>query len=143
MAVFYVFNHTPGRLAKKLENWNTDSFKFMLSNTPIDPFWTEPAEITEISGGGYVPGGYDLITVSEYEENGQWGILAENLLISPVGADWEFQYVVATNDTTGFLSGWWDLEFPLTVAAGDELLLKPDAVFGALGTRGPFPSVAP
>jgi hypothetical protein len=135
MTVFHSANHMAERLGKGLEDWSADTLKFMLSNTLPLATYTLPSQITQITGGGYVAGGYAFTRTTEYDTDGVWGQLAENVEITPSGASWTFQYVPIYNDTKTVFMGWWDLEAELTFAAGVPLAFEPDAVLGLIGVR--------
>jgi hypothetical protein len=124
-----------GRLGKALENWSTDTLKFMLSNTLPLASYTLPSQIVQITGGGYVAGGYAFTQTTEYNTGGVWGQLASDVEITPSGASWTFQYVPIYNNTKTTLIGWWDLEAELTIASGTPLAIEPDAVLGLIGIK--------
>jgi hypothetical protein len=135
MAVFHSCNHVSARLGKALEDWSSDVLKFMLSNTLPLATYTLPSQITEITGGGYVAGGYAFTQTTEYSEDGQWGQLASPVQIEPSGTTWTFQYIPIYNSTKTSLIGWWDLVNPLSFGDGVPILFEPDPTLGLLGIK--------
>ena len=135
MAQFFSFNIAASRLGKGLGDYSTDTLKIALSNTAPTASVTSIAGITEISGGGYVAGGYTITRGSEVDANGVWGQLANNLTLTPSGAAWTFRYMILHNTTKASVIGWWDNVTPINVPDGVPVILSPDPSNGLIGTK--------
>ena len=129
---FNKFNQFVDDLAGGIHDFDSDTFKVMLSNTL--PVATTPvkADITEISAGnGYTAGGQDA-GVSYSETLGTATITSNNVIwTASGGAIAQFQYVVLYNDTPASpldpLIGWWTASAAVDLVATETFTFSPQA----------------
>lgn len=69
-------------LAQKGHDFSTAKIKCLLTNTVPDLSNTMRSDIIELTGGGYSDGGYDVSTVSEYSQSGQYSLFVDDLEIA-------------------------------------------------------------
>lgn len=123
---------------KKKHDFSADSFKVLLTSVaPNAATNDEKADLTEISpGNGYSAGGL-TIAVSSFTQTGGVAklVMADSALLTASGGSIAgFRYAVIYNDTTSGkpLVGYVDYGSTLTLAAGQEFQVQPNATTGVL-----------
>lgn len=139
MATFNKFQDFSEQLTKGLQNFGTDTYKVMLSNSAPLATNTVKADITEISAGnGYTAGG-TATTIAVSETGGTTTVTGTSVTFTASGGSiGPFRYVVLYNDTTASpakpLVGWWDYGSSVTLASSDYFTVSfsnasPGAIF--------------
>ena len=102
MAIFNKFNVVSQDLLKAKHDFDTHSYKFILSNTAPLATNTVKTNITEISSGnGYVAGGSAVGTSTSLSGEVASVVPDTDVVVSATGGDiGAFRYVVLYNDTT-------------------------------------------
>ena len=140
MATFNKFNQFVEDLGGAVHNFDTCTFKVMLTNTAPAATNSVKADLTEISAGnGYTAGGNAAALTSWVQTSGT----AKLILADPAtwtasgGSVGPFRYVVLYNDTPTSpadpLIGYWDYgSSGITLAAGETFTVDFDATNGVL-----------
>lgn len=113
-----------------------DSFKAILSNTPITRSMTQKSDVTQIAAtGGYTTAGVTVSVTSLTQASGvlKW-VLADLTITAAGGSIGPAAYLAIYNDTsTGdLLVGYLELGSAVTLADTQRLVIDFDGVAGAL-----------
>lgn len=123
---------------EKVHNLETDTLKILLSNvTPnvgagLKVNWVEIA-----AGNGYEAGGATVTVTSSSQSNGEFKLIANNVVITATGGSiGPFRYLILYNNTPGFPAGpgigWWDNGSSITLADGQFFELQFSPINGIL-----------
>ena len=138
MATFNKFRSFVEYVAEKVINLETDTLKFMLTNTAPVNTNTVKANITEIAAGnGYTAGGAGSAVVSSGQTAGVYKLVISNVSWTASGGSiGPFRYVVLYDDTPTSpadpLVGWFDYGTALTLGIGETFTITVDATAGIL-----------
>lgn len=118
-------------------DWSAAGLKFALTNTAPTLTHDSLSEITEVSGGNWVPGGISVGTVSTAVDATDGARVVTNADFSHVQATASvgpFRYVVLyadtpTTPTADPLIGYWDYGSSITLLVGETLQVDLDANF--------------
>lgn len=115
-------------LARKRHDLGADTLKVALTNALPNVNNAVLADITQISGGGYVAGGVQALQISCVQTGGILRLLLNDAIFTATGAMGPFQYAVLFNDTTASplkpLIGWSDYGAPITLAATETFKFR-------------------
>lgn len=134
---FNKFNNFVLDLANKKHNFDTDTYKFMLTNAePDSALDSEKADVTEISAGnGYTAGGLTIGT-SASQTGGTLSVAPSGdlTLTASGGSIGAFRYVVLYNDTTVGkpLVSYYDYGSSITLQDNETLTIDTDATLFTL-----------
>jgi hypothetical protein len=117
-------------------DFNTDTFKFALTNTApnlaADDFFNDIVEIA--AGNGYVAGGLTISGFAASRTGGVTKILCDDEVLTATGAIGPFRYVVLYKSTgvasTSTLIAMWDYGSAVTMANGETFTFDVSAVNG-------------
>jgi hypothetical protein len=137
MASYNKFQDYVEQLSKAVHNWNSHTFKALLSNTaPNYATDTGAGSWTEIAAGnGYSAGGMTLDTVTLSESGGTAKVtIADEVLTASGGSIGPFRYIFIYNDTAtspadAAVCGF-DYGTSITLLNGESLTLDFDATNG-------------
>lgn len=105
-------------IAKKQINFNTDTFKILLTDTLPVRTNAVTADITQISGtAGYTTGGL-TVTPTLTTSSGTESLAIANLVVTSTGSMGNWRYPVLVNTTANVLMWWWDVGSEVTLASG-------------------------
>lgn len=126
--------------AKGVHHWHSDEFFCAWTNTLPDAVNdTVLADITEISGGGYTPGGNKAAYTTMNHANGQTTVILADptTFQATTGGMGPMRYLVLYNktDVTKPLVAFWDYGSEKTLAEGESILVDMDQS-GGLVTFG-------
>jgi len=102
MASYQKFNQTVADLANKVHDLDSDTLKFMLTNTAPVAGNSIKGNLTEISAGnGYAAGGTVVAITSSTQTSGTYSLVptADVVFTASGGSIGPFRYVVLYNDT--------------------------------------------
>lgn len=134
MAAYNKFNITTQNMLFGVHNFNTDTIKWMLTNTAPVATNAVKTDITEITAGnGYAAGGVaGAITPSN--SSGTEKIVMASGTVTATGAVGPFRYVVVYDDTPTSpakpLICWFDYGSSISLANTDTFQFVPDATNG-------------
>lgn len=135
MATLQKFNDFAEQVLRGAHNFGAHALKVILTNTAPLSTATVLADITQISGGVYVAGGYALDSVVLSETAGVAKLtIADEVITASGGAISTFRYAVIYNDTATNkpLIGYVDYGSSITLADGESLTLDFDPTAGVL-----------
>jgi hypothetical protein len=111
-------------LAEKVHNLGSDTLKLALSNTaPTHSTDDEFADITEITGDGYVAGGETVTVSTSSQSGGDYSLVTSgDVSWTSSGTIGPFRYVVLYNDTSSNdeLICSYDIGSEITLNSGDS-----------------------
>ena len=123
------------QVLRGVHNFGSHVFKAALTNTVPSAAAAVLADITQISGGAYPAGGFQLDSVVLSETSGVAKVtIADEVITATGGAIGAFRYAVVFNDTATNkpLIGYVDYGSAITLADGETLTLDFDASAGVL-----------
>ncbi len=123
------------QVLRGVHNFGSHVFKAALTNTVPSAAAAVLADITQVTGGAYVAGGYVLDAVVLAEAAGLAKVtIADEVITASGGAITNFRYAVVYNDTATNkpLVGYVDYGSTITLADGETLTLDFDASTGVL-----------
>jgi hypothetical protein len=123
------------QVLRGVHNFGAHVFKAALTNTVPAAAAAVLADITQVTGGAYVAGGYVLDAVVLTETAGIAKVaIADEVITASGGAITNFRYAVVYNDTATNkpLIGYIDYGSTITLADGETLTLDFDASAGVL-----------
>ena len=132
-ATWNKFNDFSEQLVLGVHDFDTDTFKVVLTNSQPSATNTQLSNISQLStGGGYTSGG-ETTTVTVVEASGTTTVSGTQLQWTGSGSGFgPFQYAVLYNDSTtspaptDALIAWFDYGSAITVNAGETFTLKFD-----------------
>lgn len=130
MATYTKFLDFTEQFAKGVHDFDTHTFKLMLTNSAPVNTNTVKADLTEISAGnGYTAGGTALSSVTVSETSGTTTFDAADVTFTASGgAMATFRYVVLYNDTAtspaDALIAWWDNGSSVSLASGESFTVQ-------------------
>jgi hypothetical protein len=123
VAAFNYFNHTTLDIGEKVHNFNSDTFKIMLTNTAPTATNAVKSDISEISAGnGYSAGGTAVGSSALSLSGSTATMTGSNVVFTASGGSiGPFRYAVLYNSTaaSGNLAGWWDYGSSVTLSSGE------------------------
>lgn len=137
MASYNKFNEFVHDLTQKVHNFDSDTFKVMLTNSAPVATNTVKADLTDISAGnGYSAGG-TATTITNSVASGTDKVVGTDVTFTASGGSiGPFRYAVFYNDTPTSpadpLISWWDYGSSITLNSGDSFTVDFD------GTNGIF-----
>lgn len=123
------------QVLRGVHNFGAHTFKVALTNTVPAAAAAQLADITQVTGGAYVAGGYALDTVMLSETAGTAKVTIADEVISAVGgAIGPLRYAVVYNDTAAGkpLVGYCDYGSSITLNDGESFTLDFDPSAGVL-----------
>lgn len=123
------------QVLRGVHNFSAHTFKVALTNTAPAASAAGLANITQINGGAYTAGGYQLDAVVLSEEAGAAKVtIADEVITASGGAIGPLRFAVVYNDSAAGkpLVGYVDYGSSITLADGEGLTLDFDAVDGVL-----------
>ena len=128
MAAYNKFNDFVDQQLIGTHDWDSNTFKIMLTNSAPLATNTVKANLTEIAAGnGYTAGGTaTTITVTESPPGTAVVQGTQVAFTASGGSIGPFQYAVLYNDTAASknLVAWWDYGSAVTLNAGDSFTVK-------------------
>lgn len=118
---------------RKLINWQTDTFKLMLSNSaPTASTAVSASDISEISAGnGYSAGGATVTIGSEGQTSGTYKAVANDVTITASGGSIAtFRYLVLVDTTANRVVQYYDFGSSVVITAGNSFIADFDATNG-------------
>jgi hypothetical protein len=136
VAAFNKFYALTEDLAEGKHNWQSDTFKVMLTNSAPIATNAVKTDITDIAAGnGYAAGGNTTAMVTSAQALGVYKLVLTDTTFTAVGGSIAtFRYAVLYNDTSATkpLIGWYDYAAALTLGVGESLTVDFDAAAGVL-----------
>ena len=138
MATFNKFQQYIEDVHHGVHNFDSDTFKVMLTNTAPVATNSVLGDLTEISAGnGYSAGGSATTKTSSGQTSGTWKAVYEDVVFTASGGSiGPFRYAVLYNDTPSSpadpLIGWWDRGSALTLNDGESVTIDFSAATGIL-----------
>lgn len=134
MPTFSKFNQFHRDILSAVHNFNTDTFKVMLTNEPPLPGDQILADITEITtGSGYSAGG-TTTSLSVTIAGGTTKVFGTTVTFASSGTIGPFRYAVLYNATQTSplqpLVGWWDYGSAITLFPSDTFAVSYDVSNG-------------
>lgn len=132
----YMFNDYQKQLMLAQHDWDSHTFKLLLTATAPVATNSLVSDITQISAGnGYTAGGLTLTVASVTQASGTAAAFINDLTLTASGgaiADWRY-YVIA-NSTQSMLVCWGDAGSTITVSPGTNYIIPFNQVSGAITT---------
>lgn len=138
MATFNKFNQFIEDVFHKVHDFDSDTFKVLLTNTAPVATNTIVANLTEISAGnGYTAGGTASTKTSSGQTSGTYkAVYGDVVFTASGGSIGPFRYAVIYNDTPTSpadpLVGYWDYGSAVTLADGETFTVDLDPTNGLL-----------
>jgi hypothetical protein len=134
MPTLQKFNSFRVDLGKGVHDLETDTLKWILTNTAPSAANTVAADITEIdAGNGYTAGGQALTGQDFVEDSGVARLVADDTVWTASGGSiGPFRYAVLNNVTAGRLVGWYDHGSSITVTDTNTYTADVDPALGIL-----------
>jgi hypothetical protein len=134
MAAYNKFNQFVDDLIAGVHNFDSHTFKVLLTNTAPVATNSVKADLTEISAGNGYPAGGTATTISTSVASGTTKIVGTDVVFTASGAVGPFRYAVLYNDSPTSpadpLIAWWDYGSAVTMAASDTFTVDFDATNG-------------
>ena len=141
MATYSKFNAYTENLANGLIDWDTNTFKVMLTNVAPVNTNTVRTDLTEIAGGnGYTAnssntGGGTATTITVTRSGGTTKAVGTDVVFTAAGGTiGPFRYAVLYQDnlasTVDYLVAWWDYGSSITLNSGETFTVDFDATNG-------------
>lgn len=127
MASFNKFNTFTQELVEAEINFNSDTFKVMLTNTgPVatNSTYSNISGTEVASGNGYTTGG-TATTISLGNASGTETVSGTSVTWTATGSVGPLRYAVLYDSTAGYLVGWWDYGSSVTLNSGDTFEWNP------------------
>ena len=141
MAAFNEFNQAIADIANKVHNFESDSFKFMLTLVAPVAGNSVKADLTEIAAGnGYTAGG-NAVTITSSDQTGgaySWVAGSSPVFTAAGGPIADFRYVTLYNDTAAGknLISFYDYGSTVTTLDGETFTINANGVALISGTLG-------
>ena len=136
MAAYIKFQPFVENLAEKVFNLQSDTLKYVLTNSAPLVTYNQLSQITQIANGnGYVTGGATVTVSSSSQSSGTYKlVLADVTWTASGGSIGPFQWVVLYDDTAtnDELIGHWDYGSAITVPNGSSFTADADPTTGIL-----------
>jgi hypothetical protein len=129
MATYNKFNNAVHNLCSAVINFNSDTFKVMLTNTAPVATNSNYSDISGnelANGNGYTTGG-TASTTSSANSSGTETATAADVTFTATGSMGPFRYAVYYDSTTGHLWCWFDYGSSVTLAAGETFVVEPNS----------------
>lgn len=130
MAAYNKFNNAVHALCSGEIDFNSDTFKVMLTNTaPVatNSKYTDISGNEVANGNGYSTGGGASTTSSANSSGTETVTAADVTTTASGGSVGPFRYAVYYDSTSGYLWCWWDYGSSITLASGESFEVEPNA----------------
>lgn len=134
MALLNKFDIFTEDLADGIHNFQSHTFKLMLTNTAPNPSTgATKADISQISSGtGYTTDGAALTTTTSAQTGGTYKWIVDDYTWTATGTMGPFRYVVLYNATANRLIGYYDRGSSLTLNSGETFKADADQTNGLM-----------